>query len=260
MTPTLEQIQYTLDCFKKFLDYCDGKNLPLALKGLKCDNQSEAIISVLKSALEDQPVDIEALKREYILSGESISVEKKAYTDGWNACIDHLAATGRLAGVNMNQKYGWKCNNCNHIFTDKQEKRTDDGLGNGGAKCSFCKADGQYTYRYELHQGDPCIKCNTPHDLVNIGECKKPDQDVREALDALERIKGPYKNDPLWENEYEKIRKALMRPAVPECYALVPIEPTDKMINAALDCHYYKRNSFQAIYKAMLAAAPKQGD
>lgn len=41
----------------------------------------------------------------------------------------------------------WKCNCCHTKFQSAQQDRTDDGHGNGGAKCPRCKADGQYTYR-----------------------------------------------------------------------------------------------------------------
>ncbi|ECJ7739050.1 DUF550 domain-containing protein [Salmonella enterica] len=53
-------------------------------------------------------------------------------------------------------------------------------------------------------------------------------------------------------------------PVVPEGYALVPVEPTDEMIAAAMNCEDVLFNSdesfcvqFGNIYEAMLAAAPK---
>lgn len=68
------------------------------------------------------------------------------------------------------EKYGWKCNCCQRVFTHEQKERPDGR--DTGPKCPFCSAYGQYTYRYELHQGDPCNKCNTPHDEVKKGPCK----------------------------------------------------------------------------------------
>lgn len=52
-------------------------------------------------------------------------------------------------------------------------------------------------------------------------------------------------------------------PVIPDGYALVPIEPTDEMIAAAMNCEDVLFNSddsfcvqFGNIYEAMLAAAP----
>lgn len=53
-------------------------------------------------------------------------------------------------------------------------------------------------------------------------------------------------------------------PVIPDGYALVPVEPTDEMIEAAMNCEDVLFNSdesfcvqFGNIYEAMLAAAPK---
>lgn len=90
----------------------------------------------------------------------------------------------------------------------------------------------------------------------------EPDQDVREAL--VELVNKAYQN---WKTvgkqediveivELENtIRKALNRPAVPEGYALVPIEPTENMIAATGNLAIAK-----LVYRDMIAAAPKQGD
>ncbi|HIE2916812.1 TPA: DUF551 domain-containing protein [Salmonella enterica] len=57
-------------------------------------------------------------------------------------------------------------------------------------------------------------------------------------------------------------------PVIPDGYALVPVEPTDEMIEAAMNCDdvtYNKSDDtvfyvhHREIYKAMLAAAPQQG-
>ena len=46
---------------------------------------------------------------------------------------------------------------------------------------------------------------------------------------------------------------------VPEGYALVPIEPTDEILNAiAEQCDGYNENYYFDIYKAMIKAAPKK--
>lgn len=66
--------------------------------------------------------------------------------------------------------------------------------------------------------------------------------------------------------EYEKIMgQAGNSPVIPDGYALVPVEPTDEMIAAAMNCEDVLFNSdesfcvqFGNIYEAMLAAAPQQ--
>lgn len=65
-------------------------------------------------------------------------------------------------------------------------------------------------------------------------------------------------------SEYEKIMlRAGNSPVIPDGYALVPVEPTDEMIVAAMNCEDVLFNSdesfcvqFGNIYEAMLAAAP----
>ncbi|EBI8700562.1 DUF550 domain-containing protein [Salmonella enterica subsp. enterica serovar Gatuni] len=66
-------------------------------------------------------------------------------------------------------------------------------------------------------------------------------------------------------SEYEKIiLQAGNSPVIPDGYALVPVEPTDEMIAAAMNCEDVLFNSdesfcvqFGNIYEAMLAAAPQ---
>lgn len=67
-------------------------------------------------------------------------------------------------------------------------------------------------------------------------------------------------------SEYEKIMgQAGNSPVIPDGYALVPVKPTDEMIEAAMNCEDVLFNSdesfcvqFGNIYEAMLAAAPQQ--
>ncbi|EJI1584876.1 hypothetical protein NDG61_004179 [Salmonella enterica] len=68
-------------------------------------------------------------------------------------------------------------------------------------------------------------------------------------------------------SEYEKIMgQAGNSPVIPDGYALVPVEPTDEMIVAAMDSDDVTYNESDdtvfyvhhcEIYKAMLAAAPQ---
>lgn len=66
----------------------------------------------------------------------------------------------------------------------------------------------------------------------------------------------------------ERLQEALAgnSPVIPDGYALVPVEPTDEMIVAAMDSDDVTYNEsddtvfyvhHREIYKAMLAAAPK---
>lgn len=67
-------------------------------------------------------------------------------------------------------------------------------------------------------------------------------------------------------SEYEKIMlQSGNSPVIPDGYTLVPVEPTDEMIEAAMNCEDVLFNSdesfcvqFGNIYAAMLAAAPQQ--
>lgn len=67
-------------------------------------------------------------------------------------------------------------------------------------------------------------------------------------------------------SEYEKIMlQSGNSPVIPDGYALVPVEPTDEMIAAAMECEDVLFNSdesfcvqFGNIYEAMLKAAPQQ--
>ncbi|EBY5107852.1 hypothetical protein D4482_21320 [Salmonella enterica subsp. enterica serovar Typhimurium] len=64
---------------------------------------------------------------------------------------------------------------------------------------------------------------------------------------------------------YEPVYAAPPAPVVPDGYALVPVEPTDEMIAAAMNCEDVMFNidesfcvQFGNIYEAMLAAAPQK--
>ncbi|EFU0362969.1 hypothetical protein HU847_004669 [Salmonella enterica] len=69
----------------------------------------------------------------------------------------------------------------------------------------------------------------------------------------------------IYVGEPEPLYEAPPAPAIPDGYALVPVEPTDEMIAAAMNCEDVLFNSdesfcvqFGNIYEAMLAAAPQQ--
>ncbi|ECY2819392.1 hypothetical protein F6907_26255 [Salmonella enterica] len=69
----------------------------------------------------------------------------------------------------------------------------------------------------------------------------------------------------IYVGEPEPLYEAPPAPAIPDGYALVPVEPTEEMIAAAMNCEDVLFNSdesfcvqFGNIYEAMLAAAPQQ--
>lgn len=90
---------------------------------------------------------------------------------------------------------GWKCNNCQTVFTSLQQERKSDDA-NGGAICPYCKAHGQYTYPYDLHKGDPCQGCGIAHDDVPVGPCTpkratpSPSTDTLVERDSTGRLPG----------------------------------------------------------------------
>ena len=103
----------------------------------------------------------------------------------------------------------WKCNCCHTKFKSEQKDRTDDGLGNGGAKCPRCKAEGQFTYRdysnpiddLKFVLCDPDGKCcisGSDKDRRIIDKAlseltrsqQKPSGDVQAALDCLDHLEA----------------------------------------------------------------------
>lgn len=60
---------------------------------------TEEEFALIEQALRAaQRVDVQALKKERVSALNNGLVEF-SYNSGWNDCIDHLAATGRLAGI-----------------------------------------------------------------------------------------------------------------------------------------------------------------
>ncbi|EEM1821290.1 DUF551 domain-containing protein, partial [Salmonella enterica subsp. enterica] len=77
---------------------------------------------------------------------------------------------------------------------------------------------------------------------------------------------GNFRENPISStNNFRKIADTSTNsPVIPDGYALVPVEPTDEMTEAAMNCEDVLFNSdesfcvqFGNIYEAMLAAAPK---
>lgn len=65
-------------------------------------------------------------------------------------------------------------------------------------------------------------------------------EEAKDFLDGMEH------DDPIWETVIDALE------------FLINPEPTWAMSAAAINCHYYKRNSFQDIFKAMIAEATKE--
>ncbi|EFB0086182.1 hypothetical protein HGJ08_002737 [Salmonella enterica] len=91
-----------------------------------------------------------------------------------------------------------------------------------------------------------------------IGAFHIEDQQVSGTTDYIKDGEWPIDNGVI------EVYAAPPVPVVPDGYALVPVEPTDEMIAAAMNCEDVLFNSdesfcvqFGNIYEAMLAAAPK---
>ncbi|EDR2617169.1 hypothetical protein JQ91_002033 [Salmonella enterica subsp. enterica] len=92
-----------------------------------------------------------------------------------------------------------------------------------------------------------------------IGAFHIADQQVDGTTDYIKDGEWPIDNGVI------EVYAAPPAPVVPDGYALVPVEPTDEMIAAAMNCEDVLFNSdesfcvqFGNIYEAMLAAAPQQ--
>ncbi|EDW0050921.1 hypothetical protein DQ99_002827 [Salmonella enterica subsp. houtenae serovar 40:z4,z24:-] len=93
---------------------------------------------------------------------------------------------------------------------------------------------------------------------------------IRELVNELRDIAIEYHGtQQLRERIARTVRAAIIQagnsPVTPDGYALVPVEPTDEMIAAAMNCEDVLFNSdesfcvqFGNIYEAMLLAAPQQ--
>lgn len=87
------------------------------------------------------------------------------------------------------------------------------------------------------------------------------------VLDELVKDNPAVKFEPLWcegcspDNCTGCVTPIAEMPPVPEGWQLVPIEPTDEMINAYIDSPDMENWKLDFIggYKAMLEAAPKKG-
>lgn len=88
----------------------------------------------------------EIIDNEYWLDG--LKVEK--YVIGEEETYITHGSGNVFADLGLDDAKGlfkWRCNCCRTEFYSEQYDRSDDGSGNGGAKCPCCKADGQFTYR-----------------------------------------------------------------------------------------------------------------
>ena len=90
----------------------------------------------------------------------------------------------------------------------------------------------------------------------------KPTKQIEAALEALDRLYRGQRREAMAEemrtlDDIETIRKFIS--AVPEGYALVPIEPTWDMAEAGY-CAGDGDKHARAIYKAMIQAALKESD
>lgn len=162
---------------KSTVEYKDGMEKTCAMTG-------QVVPATAWNTRARPAVDVEKLIRQLgaaIPSADGSTFEADppdAIIDAAIRFIKSLTASGYLKTPAAQKEYYWKCNCCHGGFKSTKENRTDDGTGNGGAKCPYCKADGQYTYRQ--HQ-DTAPALNG---FVDIVFDKFPDHDGAKFIEV----------------------------------------------------------------------------
>lgn len=90
---------------------------------------------------------------------------------------------------------------------------------------------------------------------------------TRQAIANMERHELCGSINVAYKHGWNDFRAAMLAQPVSQGYKLVPVEPTEEMIAAAMNCDDVEFNSdetfcvnFDNIYRAMLAAAPEGGN
>ncbi|WP_144408511.1 hypothetical protein [Serratia liquefaciens] len=90
---------------------------------------------------------------------------------------------------------------------------------------------------------------------------------TRQAIANMERHELRGSINVAYKHGWNDFRAAMLAQPVSQGYKLVPVEPTEEMIAAAMNCDDVEFNSdetfcvnFDNIYRAMLAAAPEGGN
>ncbi len=142
-----------------------------------------------------------------------------------------------------------------------------DGYNVGLLPCPFCGSPAEHypdgdMEGYIIMCGNKNGDCNLQTFGFTTPEEAEKAWNTRAAIPQT----GNFRENPISStNNFRKIADTSTNsPAIPDGYALVPAEPTDEMIAAAMNCEDMLFNSdesfcvqFGNIYEAMLAAAPK---
>jgi hypothetical protein len=108
---------------------------------------------------------------------------------------------------------------------------------------------------------DPCVHANTAIEMIDAILKEHPAAPVQELVRPTKDVEISNMGRPFTVKAYTTPPAA--QPAVPEGWKLVPIEPTDEMIDDGLskvdDLPDFYRVDAVAVYQAMLAAAPEKG-
>lgn len=142
-----------------------------------------------------------------------------------------------------------------------------DGYNVGLLPCPFCGSPAEHypdgdMEGYIIMCGNKNGDCNLQTFGFTTPEEAEKAWNTRAAIPQT----GNFRENPISStNNFRKIADTSTNsPVIPDGYALVPVEPTDEMIAAAMNCEDVLFNSdesfcvqFGNIYEAMLAAAPQ---
>ncbi|EHM6107923.1 Lar family restriction alleviation protein, partial [Salmonella enterica] len=168
------------------------------------------------------------------------------------------------AMLKVNKNASTELPNDANLSTSSQAEPDDSGL----LPCPFCGSPAEHypdgdMEGYIIMCGNKNGDCNLQTFGFTTPEEAEKAWNTRAAIPQT----GNFRENPISStNNFRKIADTSTNsPVIPDGYALVPVEPTDEMIAAAMNCEDVLFNSdesfcvqFGNIYEAMLAAAPQQ--
>ncbi|EEP9802985.1 DUF551 domain-containing protein [Salmonella enterica] len=186
------------------------------------------------------------------LGAELNNEEAEIFADGYNAAM-----------LKVNKNASTELPNDANLSTSSQAEPDDSGL----LPCPFCGSPAEHypdgdMEGYIIMCGNKNGDCNLQTFGFTTPEEAEKAWNTRAAIPQT----GNFRENPISStNNFRKIADTSTNsPVIPDGYALVPVEPTDEMIAAAMNCEDVLFNSdesfcvqFGNIYEAMLAAAPK---
>ncbi|EBJ5386644.1 hypothetical protein DWD05_04185 [Salmonella enterica] len=179
--------------------------------------------------------------------------EAEIFADGYNAAM-----------LKVNKNASTELPNDANLSTSSQAEPDDSGL----LPCPFCGSPAEHypdgdMEGYIIMCGNKNGDCNLQTFGFTTPEEAEKAWNTRAAIPQT----GNFRENPISStNNFRKIADTSTNsPVIPDGYALVPVEPTDEMIAAAMNCEDVLFNSdesfcvqFGNIYEAMLAAAPQE--